>query len=180
MPRTADLTVCLPQLAIAFGQLRQYAEGNGISFKLAPYGAFRTEQDTTDILAFRAADYAAARERGEADALALPITRWRPIAPYGQSWHNYGAAFDIIITTYAGYPSADDALHDLKNAASMFGLRSNVPNDPGHFELAVSLETARQMWIQYNGSEALKPTTGSATLTIVVLAAILLVLRKRS
>lgn len=179
MPRTPDLTICLPQLALAEGQLRQYADGNGISYRLTDYGAFRTEKDTTDILGFRVADYAAARARGEADALRLSLADWRPIAPYGRSWHNYGAAFDIAITRHLGYPSADDALHDLKNAASMFGLRSSVTNDPGHFELAVPLETARQMWIRYNGSESLKSSTGSATLTIAVLAAILLALRKR-
>lgn len=150
MPTRNDLTEALPQLQEAESQLHEYATNVlGIDYRIADYGALRTLDDTTEILGFRQADYAAAVRANPALA-NTPINTWRPIAQFGTSWHNYGAAFDVLITDAGGFESATTALNALKNVASQFGLRSSVPNDPPHFELPVSLSAARQMWIDYN------------------------------
>jgi hypothetical protein len=135
----------LPALIAAQGQLLASAHARGINFDIADFGGVRTFADTVVIIGYRAAEYAAAVANNPSLA-NTPINTWRPIAPFGQSMHNYGAAFDVKITKAPPGMSFDSALSQLKTLAPSVGLRSNVPNDPPHFELPITLEQAKALW----------------------------------
>lgn len=179
-----DLSESLPALQDAEAQLYAYAMGTlGIDYRIADFGAVRTEADTNLILQYRTDDYNAAVKSGEIPA-NTPLQTFRRIAPYGSSYHNYGAAFDALITNRGMYANDSAALQALKNAAPQFGLRSNVTNDPPHFELAVPIDEARAAWINYtNGGDGSINVRVSgvadtaALVTVAVLGALLFALR---
>lgn len=183
MPQRPDISATLPQLQDAESALHEYANNVlGIDYGFADYGTLRSEADTVDILQFRQDDYAAA-VRANPRVASTPITSWRPIAPYGKSWHDYGAAFDVAITDKGNFESAGAALSALKNVATRFGLTSAVPNDPPHFELGVPLSQARQLWLDYTGDAPdLPPSDGTADVaalsTVAVVGVLLLLVRK--
>lgn len=141
------LTNTLPELQQAEARLRAAAAARGISYVIADYGALRSQADTAKILQYRAQDYAAA-VRVNPDTARTPITRWRPIAPFGSSYHNYGAAFDILVT---GHPPGVNGYSVLGALAPQLGLRWGGTNptkvDPPHFELPISLTAARIKWL---------------------------------
>lgn len=170
----------LPELSAGFNALTSaaLADSSRVAFKLADYGGFRTQSDTTEILAYRTQDYQvyAAAEQS-AGRTPLPMSTWRPIQPYGSSMHDFGAAFDVEPISIGGIdihqtPTRagiwrtdprraqallDQATNALDNLASSAGLRSGVSfNDPLHFELPVSLVSAQAMWGNYQD-------TGSST-----------------
>jgi hypothetical protein len=167
-----SLDGALPQLLAGLDRLRARASALGISFDIADFGGIRTQADTVLIMAYRAADYAAAVV-ADPSVSAIPINTWRPIAPFGSSMHNYGAAFDVEITDAPG--SFDSALQQLKAAAPSCGLRSTVPNDPPHFELPISLDEARAQWQALGNipGSISAPDIAAASSIAVVLAVIL-------
>lgn len=165
----------LPQLIVAHDALLARAHAMGIDFDIADYGGVRTFADTVLILSYRAADYAAAVLTHPSTA-NIPINTWRPIAPFGSSMHNYGAAFDVIITQGGG-----DALDRLKAIAPQVGLSSSVPNDPPHFELPISLDEAKAAWDAQGNAEpgiihVLSTSNVAAASTVVVLVGAILAL----
>lgn len=172
-----SLDGALPQLLAGLNQLRARASALGISFDIADFGGVRSQADTVLIMAYRAADYAAAVV-ADPSVSDIPINTWRPIAPFGSSMHNYGAAFDVKITRAPG--SFGSALQQLKAAAPSCGLRSNVPNDPPHFELPISLDEARAQWeAQGNtipGISVLSAPNIAAASSIAVVVAVILAL----
>lgn len=175
----------LPQLIDAESQLRQRATALGISYDIADYGGVRTFADTVTILGYRDADYAAAIA-ADPNVANIPINTWRPIAPFGSSFHNYGAAFDVKITSAPAGMSFDDALQELKSLAPSVGLSSSVANDPPHFELPISLDDARAQWSAQgnpipNISVTTAPNIAAASTVGVVIALVFLLayLRKR-
>lgn len=135
----------LPSLITAYGLLQARAHAIGIDFDIADFGGVRTYADTVLIMGYRAADYAVAVAH-DPSLINTPINTWRPIAPFGQSMHNYGAAFDVKITKTPQGVSSDSALSQLKSIAPDVGLSSDVPNDPPHFELPISLDDAKAQW----------------------------------
>ena len=177
-----DLTETLPQLQDAEAALYQYATGTlGIDYRIADFGALRTESDTARILQYRQNDYNAA-VRNDPRVAQIPINTWRPIAPFGSSYHNYGAAFDVLITDRGPYTSDSDALQALKAAAPSFGLSSTVPNDPPHFELPIGLGDAHNLWNDYigGGGVSVRMSGGvdsAALVTVALLGALLFALR---
>jgi hypothetical protein len=169
----------LPALVVAHGQLLASAHARGIDFDVANFGGVRTFADTVLIMAYRAADYAAAVASNPAVS-EIPINTWRPIAPFGSSFHNFGAAFDVKITQAPSGMSFETALNQLKTLAPSVGLRSNVANDPPHFELPMTLEQAKSAWeSQGNQPGAIQILTTSnavAATTVAVIVAALLAL----
>lgn len=149
----SSLAGVLPQTAAAHDQLREFATTNlGIDFSIADDGGFRDQSDTTRILAIRDREYQDAIANGEIPS-TLSIDRWRPIAPFGHSYHNYGAAFDVAITRTPTNES--DALEQLGAVAPQFGLRwgGGFTNpDPYHFELAIPIAEARADYANYTGN----------------------------
>lgn len=172
MPVRNSLAGALPQLLAAEAALRSRATALGIEYRIADFGGVRTQADTVLIMGYRAADYAAAVARNP-DVARIPINEWRPIASFGSSMHNYGAAFDVKIVRAPAGMSESAALQRLKTLAPSVGLRSNIPNDPPHFELPISLSQARAMWGKAPG---IVDATTASVATGAVLVAILLAL----
>jgi hypothetical protein len=144
----SDLSGTLPQTQNAYAGLASYASSNGITIGIADFGGIRTQSDTTTILADRQNDYNADVAAGRISA-DTPINKYRPIAPFGKSYHNYGAAFDVAIIARPSSMSEDGALALLGGYAPNLGLTwggtfSNP--DPDHFQLDVSLDDAMAMY----------------------------------
>jgi D-alanyl-D-alanine carboxypeptidase len=114
------------------------------------------------------------------NATPLGVGQWRPIAAFGQSYHNYGAALDLRIVSRPTTLGTDaKALAKLGALATACGLRwgGNFATkvDPPHFELAVPLSEAQRLWHVRHASVAVRPVgptaAVSATLLVVVVVA---------
>lgn len=149
----AALAGTLPELRDKEKLMRAQATAEGIAYVVADYGAVRTQADTNTILGYRDKDYAAyvaaAQRAGK-----TPVSKntFRPIAPFGSSYHNAGAAFDARII---GFPAAKmtgaQAVARLGAIGEEAGLRWGGHFPPGsvdepHFELAISLPDAAARW----------------------------------
>ena len=157
MPANPSLDQALPELRAAEQRLRARASDNGITYALAEYGGLRTQADTNQIVAYRQADYNAAIRRDPRVA-RIPINTFRPIAPFGRSMHNWGSAFDIVITGAPPGWTRDKALAVLGAIAPTVGLRwgGTFPSDrvdPPHFELPTSVVDARARYLAYTGGK---------------------------
>jgi hypothetical protein len=103
------------------------ANAQGIGTRLLS-GA-RTDEDQRQLVANAAATRA---------GTPLPYPKRGAVpraAPVGSSAHEYGLAADVQATDPANQAR-------LKALASQFGLTSNIPNDPNHFQLADWGQTA--------------------------------------
>lgn len=182
----------LPELARARAKLEQLAAAHArrVKFTTADFGGTRLEADTARILAYRDADYAAYKKSLKPGQSPIPINQFRAIAPFGSSYHNYGAAFDASPTSIDGiditnaartggalgstaaiwrsdpkkaerlYQEAQDVLDTLAGAA---GLRSGDSfNDEPHFELPITLATARAMWGNFQETGSSSGTSGGS------------------
>lgn len=145
------LAGALPTLVIAEAELSRLAGVQGVQYDIAPFGAVRSQSDTTRIFGYREQEYRlyAGKERA-AGRNPLSIEKWRPVAPFGNSHHNYGAAFDVRPVSWPqgkSFQWAHDKLDAIVAATPTLGLRSgDYFNDEPHFELALPLATVRQMW----------------------------------
>lgn len=169
----------LPQLLTREQMLRTRANALGIEYRIADFGGLRTYADTVLILGYRAADYAAAVAANPATAYT-PINEWRPIASFGSSMHNYGAAFDVKVTKMPPGMSEYTALTRLKAIAPSIGLRSNVPNDLPHFELPLSLDEARRAWGDRTPGVAVANIAAASTVFLMLGAALVFAYLRRS
>jgi hypothetical protein len=150
LPPDTALASALPELRAAELRLRKNANQHGITYVIAEFGGIRSQADTTQAMTYREADYAVyLRNAKAANHTTVDINTFRPIAPFGNSFHNYGAAFDVFITSVPEGRTQSWGLEIMKVAAQSVGLRSNVPNDPPHFELPVSLSDAKAKWTKY-------------------------------
>lgn len=142
-----------PLLTENLEKLRAKARLEGIEFDTADFGGVRTEADTSKILKYRTDDYAVYVRNLKAKnprATPVPIGKWRPIAPFGSSMHNFGCARDLRVTRYPDSFSKSAALNRLGALAPSCGLewggawRGKV--DPPHMQLPITLAQARQRW----------------------------------
>lgn len=154
----------LPETQVAFNALDQYARTIGVSIAIADFGGVRTQSDTTKILQYRQDDFNAARSAGTIRP-DTTLQQFRPIAQFGKSYHNYGAAFDVQIIARPSNLSADQAMQMLGRYAPNIGLRwggtfSN-PDTP-HFELAIPIADAQARYRAFAASGgASSPLPGS-------------------
>lgn len=172
----------LPEMQRAEHALRAAAAAAGITYTVADFGGLRTEADTTRILDYRATDYAAYvrdLKKRKPDATPLTIDKWRPIAPFGSSYHNFGAALDLRIVSRPTTLSTDaKALAKLGALAAACGLRwgGNFATkvDPPHFELAIPLSEARRLWAASNppGAVTRASPAGAVSATLLVLVVV--------
>jgi hypothetical protein len=177
----------LPETQRAESALRKAAATLGITYTVAKFGGLRTEADTTRIMGFRDTDYAkyvADLKRTAPTKTPLPKARWRPIAPFGSSYHNYGAALDLTILTRPQNMTAAGALAALGALAPQFGLRwggtfSLARRDPPHFELAIPLPEAKRLWLARNPSAGVARPGGSAVPLLLVVAFVGLIVLAR-
>lgn len=174
----------LPELTAAIEKLAQLAAAQGIEFATADFGGVRTEADTTRILGYRADDYAAAQRQAKLDGRVLPpIEQWRPIAPFGSSYHNFGAARDLRITKAPAGVSSNSALARLGAIVATHpdvGLRwgggPSFPanrKDPPHFELAISLAEAKARWQAHSQTVTTTLASGGAVVAVLIVGAVL-------
>jgi hypothetical protein len=150
----ANLNGVLPELQAAYNALTDAGKRHLITFRVADFGGLRTQADTNRILQYREDDYAAARRAGTISA-DTTIQRFRPISAFGHSYHNYGAAFDVLITSKPAGLSDLQAKRVLANEATALGLRwgGTFPNpDTPHFELAIPLEEAARRYAAATGT----------------------------
>lgn len=170
MPTNNPLAGALPELVKADAALRRLGAAQGIAYRIADFGGVRTQTDTTKILGYRDQDYKAAVKL-DAKVAKIPIMDWRPIAQFGSSMHNYGAAFDVRPTQWPGNRDAAWAMQTLRALAPKAGLRVlNTKEDPWHFELPLTLDQARARYYAATG----KPVaSGASPLHVVVLVAAL-------
>lgn len=142
-----NLSDALPELLGKLEQLRMLAEREGIGFEIADYGGLRTESDTLRILRYRDDDWNAAVKADPALLRRTSKEKWRPIAQWGSSMHNYGAAFDVRITKNPPKKSGLQSLSRLVELARTVGLKPGADfGDPPHFELPIGLAGARKRW----------------------------------
>lgn len=164
------LTGTLPELRDKERQLRAAANGEGIEYTVADFGALRSQSDTLKILGYRDQDYAAyvAAQQRAGKPIASKNT-FRPIAPYGSSYHNYGAAFDARVTRVPAGSTASAATARLGALGESVGLRwgGHFPAgeiDPPHFELAISLPDAVTRWAAWQAAQRGETPTEIAAL----------------
>lgn len=174
MGRYNTLAGSLPQLSLAYQLLEQLAAKVGVSFQINDFGGFRTPAITALILQYRQQDYAAAIAAGEISP-GETVDTFRPIAPYGQSWHDYGAAFDVSPIAWPASESYDWAVAQLGALAPAAGLVWPLPStDPAHFQLPISLDEAAADYAAFAGGSGspvagLPPAGSVAGVLVVVL-----------
>lgn len=138
-----------PQLTAAIEKLRVKALAEGIEFTTADFGGVRTQADTIRIMKYRDDDYAVYvrnLKRTNPGKAPTPKNTWRKIAPFGSSFHNYGAARDLRVTKYPPSFTASKALDRLRALAPSCGLKI-ITNDPPHMQLPITLAQARARWL---------------------------------
>jgi hypothetical protein len=167
LPPDVALANALPELKAAELKLRKNASQHGITYAIAEFGGMRTATDTTKAMNYRDADYAAYLKSVPAGKKPLSKDEWRPIAPYGNSYHNYGGAFDVYVTSVPDGRKQAWGLEMLQLASSAVGLRNGASfNDPPHFELPVSLSTVKNMWAKHTGGTG-TPKSGAASFAVI-------------
>lgn len=143
----------LPELTAAIEELRKLGRADGIEFDTANFGGVRSEADTVKILKYRDDDYAVyVRNLATSHPDRVPVAKemWRPIAPFGSSFHNWGAARDVKIIQRPASFSEAEALRRLGSYATECGLtwggtfKRKV--DPPHFQLNCTLAEAQAKW----------------------------------
>lgn len=145
--RASLIVQALPELLEAEAKLRAEAAKLGITYGIAAFGGVRTQSDTTRILKYRDDDWAVAVRRDPGLAKRTTKEKWRPIAPFGSSFHNYGAAFDLEIISAPPGRSKQWAHDELDKIAPRVGLRTGDSfNDEPHFELPITLAEAKRRW----------------------------------
>src|SRR5205814_8666856 len=89
-----SLAHALPELRTAEQKLKAWAAARGIVYVFADLGGVRTAADTADAMRYRDAEYQMYLRTLKPGHTPIAKETWRPIAPFGHSYHNYGAAFD--------------------------------------------------------------------------------------
>lgn len=169
------LAKTLPELQAAERKLRAYASKEGIVYEIAAFGGFRTEADTARILKYRDDDYAVyVSNMAQQGKTPLPKEQWRRIAPYGRSYHDFGAAFDVQIKSAPTGVSFTTALTKLGALAPLCGLRwGGSFGDAPHFELAQSLTDVQTKWDAYQQARGLPAVSVTPTGVSAIIASVL-------
>lgn len=157
----ANLSGTLPETQAAYQNLTAALASRGITARVADYGGVRTLADTNQILQYRTDDYTAAVNAGEINPAVTSLQRFRPISPYGSSYHNYGAAFDLLIIARPAGMTEAQALALAGGMAPAYGLRwggTFTNPDTPHFELAIPLATAQAKYAAMTGGKQSAPS----------------------
>jgi hypothetical protein len=173
-------------------RLADLASSDGITFTTADFGGVRSQADTTRILGYREAEYAkyvAAKKAAGQNPVAIGV--FRPIAPFGKSYHNYGAARDVRPLTYkgkvvatigfpgspakiidhAGFQAAHDRLDSLAESDPILKAKLKIGdyfNDEPHFELRIPLDDARKRYMAHVAVTSLTGTVVLMFLAVIV------------
>lgn len=131
----------LPELAQRYVALERAAAARGLAFRLARWAgaAVRDAADTATAMRHRDVDYGRYLLTLPAGKVAVPKLLWRVIAPFGSSYHNYGASFDVEMIR--------GTLAQLGALAAAVGLVWGGRNDSPHFRLPITLLEAKARWL---------------------------------
>lgn len=155
MPGTS-LVGALPELLVRLDNLRTVASQEGIEFDVADFGGLRSQADTALIMQYRDNDWNAAVRADPTLAKRTTKEKWRAIAPWGNSMHNYGAAFDVKIRKAPKGKSNLWALNRLIELGKQVGLDNGQSyDDPGHFQLRMTLAQAAAEWKKQNPTSSI-------------------------
>ena len=169
------LLLALPELRAAYDALQVLANAEGIFFRVAPFGGVRSYADTVKIMQYRDADWAVAVRKDPSLARRTTKEKWRPIAPFGTSMHNHGAAFDMDVYRQPpgmSYSAVSDRLHALGLRVGLTSGRAY--NDPRHMQLTrYTVAQASQRYAVYRATLNRKVVAPAAvTLAAIVLVAV--------
>lgn len=156
----------LPALASRYAALERVAAAHGLAFQLAGWdgNTVRNEADTAKAMRFRDADYAVYLRSLRPGKAPVPKLQWRAIAPFGTSYHNFGAAFDVAMVR--------GTLAQLGALAPAAGLVWGGAGDAPHFRLPISLNEAKAQWVARGneiGRARLQTAIQGGALVLVVL-----------
>lgn len=181
MARNAHiLSNALPQLVEAEKKLSGLAKEKGIEYDIAPFGAVRSQADTIKILGYREQEYKLYVDtEKKAGRIPLEINKWRPIAPFGNSHHNYGAAFDIRIVSAPSGMSFSQALEVVGSLAGQAGLRWGKSfGDLPHFELPLTLASVKKLWEETGKKVGVGASPVMVVSAVAILGLLLFTVRK--
>jgi hypothetical protein len=152
LERGASLVGAQPALLDGLQQLRAKLLERKITFYVADFGGLRTQAQTDQIMRYRASDWAVAIRNDPKLPTRTTIEKWRRIAPWGSSMHNYGAAFDIVIDTVPPGVTKAAALLVARQLAGSCGL-TTISDDPPHFELPGGLAMQKVRYYAMTGQK---------------------------
>lgn len=148
-----QIATALPELRDKESAFRTAMDAMGFTYSLPDYAGVRTEAQQAQLVAWRdqaVADARAAAVKNGTDPDAAAKAAYYEVAPPNTTYHEFGAAFDIQITT-PDNPTDDD----YANAAEIAQGVGLVPGyffstpDPFHFQLDYDLATVQQMWTDH-------------------------------
>lgn len=169
-----DTADWLPEMAAKWAALQAAVAPYGITLQVASFGGFRTAADTALILGYRQAEYpgyVAQLARSAPGQAPLPITSWRPIAPYGTSYHDFGGAVDAQPIVWPSSMTLANARAVVQQVAPAVGLRVPLPTtDPQHLELPYPLATVQTMYALQLANASSQPDVSAVSLPSEVAA----------
>jgi hypothetical protein len=134
---------CLPDLIAAAEELHARAVAElGFDFTVPEYGGLRTLADQEQLVRWR-------------DEAVAAGGAYYAVAPYGQSRHELGGAFDARPNGAREGDASDPRLAKLGALAESMGLVwggrwLGKKCDPWHYELRVSWSELRDQWKSFN------------------------------
>lgn len=171
----AQLSACLPELREREALLDARCQMEGIVYRIADFGGMRNVEQTARILRYREADYRAAIA-ADPRVARIPITVWRAIAPYGQSRHNFGAAFDVEPLAWPLGMTYGGALERIALLAPLVNLRNGASfRDIRHQELPDALPLLRVRYLAFAHQTVGK--VGVGAVAVAAIGVLLLVAR---
>jgi hypothetical protein len=150
-----QILTALPELKTKEAAFRDAMDKVGMAYSLPDYAGVRTEAQQAQLVAWR-------------DAAVAQGEPWYPVAPPGSTYHEYGAAFDITITTPANPQDSDYAM--AAEVGTGVGLNAGYffdSPDPFHFELDYSIAQVQQMWTAHTATVV--ATTGGISVGVLAL-----------
>lgn len=161
----------LPAMAQLWDALVDATGAAGVVIAVADYGGFRTAADTADILNIRDSEYATYLAHGG----TMAENDWRPIAQFGHSFHDYGAARDVSIVSKPANMTGLAAVATVDQLAESLGLETGASyGDPLHVQLPISLDEAQGEWADYlaaGGDAGASSSSSSSAAPWIILAA---------
>lgn len=132
-----QIITSLPELRDKESAFRVAMDGVGMAYNLPEYAGVRTPAQQAQLVQWR-------------DEAVAQGQRWYPVAAPGNTYHEYGAAFDITITTPANPGDAEYVL--AAEVGTGVGLTAGYffkRPDPFHFELPYPLTQVQQLWADH-------------------------------
>lgn len=158
----------LPAMEELWDALVDATGAAGVVIAVADYGGYRTAADTAEILNIRDSEYSDYLAHGG----TMAENAWRPIAPFGKSFHDYGAARDIAIVSKPANMTGLAAVATVDAIAESLGLETGASyGDPLHVQLPIALDEAQGEWNDFVAGGGAGSSSSSSAAPWIILAA---------